>query len=275
MNVLKPEKRAEVVKLLGQGLSINQIHARAGVSGFTIAKIKAADPKLAAMPSKRGGAPAHKTAATKARVATPGVAASDSDKLAAKLIGSLEAERDKLVEELRLIPLAARIRGLEQAINAIKEVFDFDKIVREEKEWSEPAKKRGPKPKHLPEPVDPGPPNITPKADPPAPALRAHTASTQSPAKPAKPAAVPRGNPISAPTIKPAPTLKVLGGILFRVGALSMQEIMIRMRLPLSEATALVHEGERAGVIRRRPGAALDGDKFDFCGSAEFIGAVG
>ena len=103
MNVLKPEKRAEVVKLLGQGLSINQIHARAGVSGFTIAKIKAADPKLAAMPSKRGGAPAHKTAATKARVATPGVAASDSDKLAAKLIGSLEAERDKLVEELRLI----------------------------------------------------------------------------------------------------------------------------------------------------------------------------
>ena len=86
---------------------------------------------------------------------------------------------------------------------------------------------------------------------------------------------MPRGNPISAPTIKPAPTLKVLGGILFRVGALSMQEIMIRMRLPLSEATALVHEGERAGVIRRRPGAALDGDKFDFCGSAEFIGAVG
>lgn len=281
MNVLKPEKRNEVLRLVADGLTDHDIHKRTGVSKNVIGKLRTSS-----------GQPPRGNGMTWQSV-----------------IAKLMARRDELIAKLREYPEAVEAEKMDLAIQVLKEcsepVRDETRSVHHNcrcalpgETTATPPKKRGRKPKATAESSAPAvpkkrgrPPKLKPQwpaiqdrvgvavePESEVPPLREHSAEKprRSHADIKPPAIKHVASPNGAGPTPASPTLKGLCVLLFRNGAMDMATIKAKMGgLNLSDATTLLHEGIDKALIRRRVGAANDGsDKFDYGGTADFIGGA-
>jgi hypothetical protein len=273
MNVLRPEKRDEVLRLVADGLTDRDIHDRTGVSKNVIGKLRTSS-----------GQPPRGNGMTWQSV-----------------IAKLAARRDELIAKLREYPEAVEAEKMDLAIQVLKEygepgLYAAERLAtprteiptegRERKlhkARAEPApavpKRRGRPPKLKPQWPDRLPTGLL-DVDAPKVTTKEPASVTEKPRRShadIKPPAIKHAaSPNGAGPTPASPTLKGLCVLLSRNGAMDMAAIQAKMgRLSLSDATTLLHEGIDKKMILRRPGAANDGsDKFYYGGTADFIGGA-